>query len=130
MSYDKIEKQIDQGDYQGAEIMLHAIQDQDAEWFYMKSRLSYGKGWYQEAFDCLQQARRMEPHNAKYSLALEKMQKTGQDYQSAALDIEGSSEADRKKKKYKYKDNNSSGCCDCYCCDVCCCCSPCDGCDC
>lgn len=59
-----------------AEEILNGIPQskRDAEWFFLKGNIFYSRGWLDEAYNYIARAVQMEPGNAEYLTAFNKMQ--------------------------------------------------------
>jgi len=117
-AYPQIRMAIENGELDKAERFLNEEQIRGAEWHFLMGRLSYKKGWLDQARQHFEQAASMEPNN--------------QDYQSAAAQMEDGGTAAYQSGKKKRNSGWSSGC-DCgdgACCGLLCGDACCDGCDC
>lgn len=65
-SYQSIEMDIRNGNLNYAEQNLNRISVRDAEWNYLMGLLNIKKGWFNEAFNNLNVACRLDPRNSKY----------------------------------------------------------------
>ena len=98
--YQQVWARMQAGDLNGAESMLDAIRDRDAEWYYVKGTILMRRGWYDAARQNYQQAMNMDPNNMRYRQAYASASNVGGGYR----DFYG-------------KKNQSSGSDDC--CNVC-----------
>ncbi|MCL2827851.1 MAG: J domain-containing protein [Oscillospiraceae bacterium] len=117
-AYPQIRMAIENGELDKAERSLNGEQIRGAEWQFLMGRLSYKKGWLDQARQHFDQAAGMEPNN--------------QEYQSAAAQMEDGGAAAYQSGKKKSNSSWSSGC-DCgdgACCGLLCGDACCDGCDC
>ena len=64
--YRSIELDIQNGNLNHAEEKLNKITIRDAEWNYLMGSLNMKKGWYNEAYNNLDMACRLDPNNLKY----------------------------------------------------------------
>ena len=71
--YQQIRMAIAQGELNRAEGLLNAISDHDAEWNYLKGVICYRRGWMDQAKCYYETAVQMDPDNAEYAAALERM---------------------------------------------------------
>lgn len=69
----EVRHQIQTGNYDTAEAMLNSMNNNCAEWYFLKGSVFYGKGWLDEAYNNFSQAVRLEPDNAEYSSAMRHM---------------------------------------------------------
>ena len=67
---------IQVGNLAAAEAMLNAIQNHNAEWYFLMGSLYYRRGWYDEAKSHFQTAASMDPGNMEYRTAAARMQNT------------------------------------------------------
>lgn len=67
---------IQVGNLAAAEAMLNAIQNHNAEWYFLMGSLHYRRGWYDEARSHFQTAASMDPGNMEYRSAAARMQNT------------------------------------------------------
>ena len=67
-NYSYIRNLIENGRLDDAEILLEQIQLQsrDAQWYYLKGRINYNRGWVNDAYSYFSTAYRMEPNNMEY----------------------------------------------------------------
>jgi molecular chaperone DnaJ len=71
--YGEIENIIKQNKTNEAQQMLDEITDRNAEWHYLQSIVFYKKNWYNESKNQLEMAISMDPTNAKYKDALNRL---------------------------------------------------------
>jgi DnaJ-class molecular chaperone with C-terminal Zn finger domain len=64
--YQSIEMDLRNGNLSYAEEKLNRITTRDAEWNYLMGSLNMKKGWYNEAYNNLNMACRLDPRNSKY----------------------------------------------------------------
>ncbi len=66
--YSYVKNLIDMNRLDDAEILLENMQvsSRDAEWYYLKGRINYNRGWIDQAYDYFSTAYRMDPSNADY----------------------------------------------------------------
>lgn len=64
--YRSIEMDLMNGNFSYAEEKLNRITVRDAEWNYLMGLLNMRKGWYNEAYNNLNMACRLDPQNLKY----------------------------------------------------------------
>lgn len=63
-----------------AESKLNAIQQRDAEWYYLYGNVMMAKGWFESAYNNIQRACDMDPNNFEYRQALNQLQSRGRGY--------------------------------------------------
>lgn len=68
-----VRHQLQNGNYNDADILLEDITPRTAEWYFLKGSVCYAKGWLDDAFSNFSQACKMEPYNQEYSSALRHM---------------------------------------------------------
>ena len=73
--YPDIRRMVQQERYYEAEELLNGIpQDRrDAEWYFLRGSVYYGRGWLDEAARNFRQAANMNPSNPEYRAALNRM---------------------------------------------------------
>lgn len=71
--YGLIDDLIKKGEYDDAQNRLDAISDRTAHWHYLQSIIFYKREWLTESRKQLAKAVEMEPGNAKYKDALDKL---------------------------------------------------------
>lgn len=66
--YSYIRNLIDRNRLDDAEILLEniGIGSRDAQWYYLKGRINYNRGWIDQAYDYFSTAYRMDPGNVEY----------------------------------------------------------------
>lgn len=77
---DEVAAAIKNGDLSGAQLKLDNSNDRNAEWHYLQSVLFYRKNWMNESKKQLEIAMQMDPNNAKYKDAYDRLMKR-MDYQ-------------------------------------------------
>ena len=83
-SFNEVRRNIDMGNLAAAEAMLNRSATRNAEWYFLSGRVSYRKGWDDDAVNKIQQACSMEPYNQEYARALNQLMNTGRSYQNTA----------------------------------------------
>ena len=75
MNYEYIRNLISQGNVTQADSMLDSVlqHQRNAEWFFLKGSVCYTRGWLNEAYDNFTTASKLDPQNAEYRAALERM---------------------------------------------------------
>ena len=63
---------------QQAAAALDRMTDRDAEWYYLRGVAHFRMGWYAQAQECFNEAVRLEPNNAEYRSAAERMRHMSQ----------------------------------------------------
>lgn len=67
--YQPIRARINAGDLAGADSLLDAMSDRDAEWNFLKGVISMRRGWYDGARQYFTRAHSMDPSNQEYAQA-------------------------------------------------------------
>jgi molecular chaperone DnaJ len=81
----KIRSLIQAGNISEAERLLEELTNRNAEWYYLKGMLLLRKGWYNEAYNHIQQAVNMDPSNLEYKRALNNVNGAGNSYRQNAF---------------------------------------------
>ena len=81
-AYARIRSAINMGDLAGAEQLLYAVPEKNAEWYFLSGSIAYRKGWLDEARQNYQIAVQMAPNNPEYRQALSMMQAGGPVYRT------------------------------------------------
>lgn len=84
---------IQTGNITAAEQILYAVpsSDRTAEWFFLKGSVCYKRGWLNEAYTNFQTAYTLQPDNAEYKAAFDRMNMSrggamnGSPYQSSSM---------------------------------------------
>lgn len=71
--YGEIRSAIMRDDLNSAQVMLDAISDRDAEWFFLLGSVQYRRGWFDEAASNINRACQMDPGNGEYKQAQTQM---------------------------------------------------------
>ena len=71
--YAQVRQCIASGRIAEAEQLLQAIQNRDAEWYYLMGGVCFRKGWFDEAMRHIDRACTMDPNNAEYRQAQHQM---------------------------------------------------------
>jgi curved DNA-binding protein CbpA len=71
--YGYVDNLLKEGKYDEAQTFLDSVQVRTAEWHYMQSIIFYKREWLSESRKQLAFAVSMDPHNRKYTEALEKL---------------------------------------------------------
>ena len=72
-SFSRIRQKIMEGDLDAAEQQLGAMNDHGAEWHFLMGSVCLRRGWYDDARRYYQNACSLEPNNAEYRIALQRM---------------------------------------------------------
>ncbi len=108
--YRQIRMNIMDGNIQAAESLLNRVSVKNAEWHYLRGLVFMRKGWYNEAVNSINIAVNMDPSNAEYRDALNRIVYANNQYRNTV-----------------YNRNYSSGgpdlctMCQCLVCSDCCC---------
>lgn len=78
--YRSIELDIQNGNLNNAEEKLNKITIRDAEWNYLMGSLNMKKGWYNEAYNNLGMACRLDPNNLKYRQEFSRLNNMNKSY--------------------------------------------------
>ncbi|MCM1328548.1 MAG: J domain-containing protein [Ruminococcus sp.] len=76
----EVRRQIQNGNYGGADAMLESMPERNAEWYFLKGSVCYGKGWLNEAYANFGKACDLEPYNQEYASALRHMSESKNGY--------------------------------------------------
>ena len=82
--FTQIRLTIDQGNLEGASIMLNRMQNRNAEWFYLTGVISLRKGWYDDALANVQTAVSLDPNNYEYKNALNSLARNTGGFRNAS----------------------------------------------
>lgn len=122
--YGSIDALVKQGKYDEAQAALDAITDRTAEWHYFQALVFYKRDWLTESKKQLEMAVSMEPNNAKYKTALDKMNMVIGNPNANAQNLGNN----QQQAPYVEQDPNAnmganclSSCCMAYCLTDCCC---------
>lgn len=77
-----VRQYINMGRFIEAENILDSMSSRNAEWYYLKGRVSLGRGWYSQARQYFQTAVSMEPNNYEYVNALNSMNRSNAEYRN------------------------------------------------
>ena len=86
-AYARVRMAINQNDLHSAEQLLSQISDHDAEWNYLKGTICYRRGWIDEARRYFQNACQMDPGNAEYMRALNRVENGDSGYRPEGYDV-------------------------------------------
>lgn len=112
-SFNDVRRLISSGRFEEAQEVLDGVppERRDAEWYFLNATVLYRRGWFDAAYTSMAAAVRMDPSNAEYRAALNRMQQSRNGYSAYG--------------RGGY-DNGNAGCsmCDCcaglMCADMCC----------
>ena len=82
-AFEEISRLLKEGDVNGAQAVLDDFNERNAEWHYLQAVVFYKKNWINDSKKQLEIALQMDPDNAKYKTAYEKM-KAKNDYEKQA----------------------------------------------
>ncbi|HBC98008.1 MAG TPA: molecular chaperone DnaJ [Clostridium sp.] len=78
--YQSVENDIYNGNFKNAESKLMNVGTRDAEWNYLMGILNLRRGWYNDAYNNLSTACRLDPNNFKYQSAFNKLSGINRSY--------------------------------------------------
>ncbi|WP_234122630.1 J domain-containing protein [Clostridium hydrogenum] len=78
--YNSIRSDLNRGDINSAESKLNSIRTRDAEWFFLMGNVCLKKGWYDNAYNYLQNACNLNPTNPEYRNAFENLARMNNSY--------------------------------------------------
>lgn len=83
----RVREMMNSGDVNGADNVLMAVADgaRNAEWYYLKGMVSYQRGWFNEAYNYIARATRMDPANQEYSAAFQQMNRQRSGYMTGNM---------------------------------------------
>lgn len=91
-TYAEIRRLIQTRSNSVAEAKLNAIQNRDAEWYFLYGMVMLNKGWYESALQNIQTAATMDPNNFEYRQVLNQLRSRttsyGQPYRKAGNDAD------------------------------------------
>ena len=96
-----------------AQNVLDSVNERDAKWHFLQSKVFYSKGWIYESKNQMEIALELEPNNGEYIKVLEKLNALGETEPKS-----GKSEM-RDLGKRSWKDDCAEGCAE-GCCEGCC----------
>ena len=90
-NFGRIRTLINSGRFSEADIILDSISsaDRNAEWYFLKGSVLLRRGWYYDAQKCFENACYMDPANAEYKAALEKLRDSASQYARGGRDYAG-----------------------------------------
>ena len=82
IDYTAIRNMIAMGNVTAAERELDSVlpNDRSAEWFFLKGNIAYSRGWVNEAYNEFAEACRLDPYNAEYNAAFNRLNSQGSGY--------------------------------------------------
>ena len=82
--FPEIRSLINQNMLEEAQSKLDAVpvNERDAEWYFLNGSVLYKRGWYDNAYTCFSTALRMDPSNAEYREAFNRMNNRRNDFAS------------------------------------------------
>lgn len=120
-----IDDLIKKSQYDEAQSRLDSIADRNAEWHYLQSIIYYKREWISDSRKQLVMATNLEPNNAKYKTALEKldmvMGNPNQDPRTIGVDPNAGGQTTQNPNGQMNGANCLSNCCLAYCLTDCCC---------
>ena len=84
--YVQVRYALSQGDWQRAQQLLEQVEVQDAQWHFLTGRVCQMRGWYDQALQQFELACQLDPANAEYRDARERMQYNGRGFSSSPVD--------------------------------------------
>ena len=69
----RVRQAINTGRYMEAELLLRSTNIRNAEWYFLMGNVQWCKGWQLEARKCYAQACTLDPNNAEYKAAYDKV---------------------------------------------------------
>jgi curved DNA-binding protein CbpA len=82
VDYNSIRSDINSGNVGSAESKLNNIKTRDAEWFYLMGNVCLRKGWYDQAYNNIQNAYNLNPSNPEYRSAYENLSRQNNSYRN------------------------------------------------
>lgn len=88
----RVRDMMSRGNVNGADNILMSVPDaqRNAEWNYLKGMVSYQRGWFNEAYNYIAKATRMDPANQEYSAAFQQMNRQRSGYMTGNTFTSGS----------------------------------------
>lgn len=105
----KVRTLLDNQEFKAAYDLLKTIGDKCAQWYYLTGISAMNIGLYEEAENCINSAKSMEPENEEYNSKITTFSRYRDEYH------------DRAHRYNRRRRSDLDGCC-CCCCDDCCCC--------
>ena len=81
-NFNDVRRLISSGRFEEAQEILDGVppENRDAEWYFLNGVVLYRRGWFDAAFTSMNNAVRMDPTNAEYREALNRMQQSRNGY--------------------------------------------------
>ncbi len=81
-NFNDVRQLIASGRYEEAQEILDGVppESRDAEWYFLNGCVLYRRGWFDAAYTSMSAAVRMDPENAEYRAALNRMQQSRNGY--------------------------------------------------
>ncbi len=81
-NFNDVRRLISSGRFEEAQEILDGVppENRDAEWYFLNGIVLYRRGWFDAAFTSMNNAVRMDPANAEYRAALNRMQQSRHGY--------------------------------------------------
>lgn len=82
VNYREIRRMISSGNITAAEQALDSVLPgaRTAEWFFLKGNIAYSRGWVNEAYNEFSEACRLDPYNAEYTAAFNRLNNQGRGF--------------------------------------------------
>ncbi|HAG42736.1 MAG TPA: molecular chaperone DnaJ [Clostridium sp.] len=78
--YQSVRMDLNRGNIAGAEAKLNSISDRTAEWYFLMGMVNYRKGWFDNAYNLINQACNMDPNNFEYRQTLNSLNQRQNSY--------------------------------------------------
>jgi len=82
--FDRVRTFIRSGNYEAAYSLLQTLDRNQADWYFLNGLISLNRGWYQQAFEQIQTAIRMNPGNPEYISTLNNMRQATHHYRASS----------------------------------------------
>ncbi|MBO5745645.1 MAG: DnaJ domain-containing protein [Clostridia bacterium] len=91
-NFNDVRQLIASGRFEEAQEILDGVppERRDAEWYFLNGCVLYRRGWFDAAYTSMSAAVRMDPENAEYRAALNRMQQSRNGYTSYGRGYNGS----------------------------------------
>jgi len=96
-----------------AQSVLDSVNERDAKWHYLQSKIFFAKNWIYESKKQIETALELEPNNAQCVEEMEKLNALGD--QPPHTDEESKPELDKGRCKQECAEATCYGCCSCAC---------------
>jgi molecular chaperone DnaJ len=107
-TFQEVRNLIQVKNWEAAYSLLQTLDPKHPDWFFLNGVIALNKGWYQQAFDNIQTALRMDPGNPEYLSVWNNLQKNTNYYHNASM-------------QRGYRNNGLCELCTCLYCSDCCC---------